>query len=77
MKPNKTPSQKLQLLVLQTIFSTAMALGMIINASVAWVSGDGWAWALISGLIMVFPLHAVVTTYREIVPLMQAQVPPT
>lgn len=40
-------------------------------------SGDGWTWALISGLIMIFPLHAVVTTYREIVPHMQAQVPPT
>lgn len=64
MKMN--PIYKLELLVVYCVTSTMTACGFVITASSAWVLNTGWAVSILSACIVVVPVYAAVTTYRDL-----------
>lgn len=60
------PRYKLELLVVYCVTSTMAACGLLITASSAWMLNTGWAITILSACILVVPVYAAVTTYREL-----------
>lgn len=73
MKRYTAPFQKLQLLMVYSSISTLIGACVLVKSIQAWIAGSGWL--EVTGLIvlMVFPVRAVLTTYRDLRALSQGE----
>lgn len=68
-----SPSQKLNLSAVYTTHSTMAGIGMGLNVSVAWATGEGLAIAALSAGMLTVPLYAAVVAYRDVRKLISVQ----